>query len=38
LEALYNDLLLAELYLPSEHKAKLVLSDPGFDLLSYVAV
>jgi len=38
LEALYTDLLLAELHLPSEHKAQLVLSDPGFDLLSYVAV
>jgi Apea-like HEPN len=38
MEALYSDLLLAELNLPSEHKAQLVLNDPEFDLISYVSV
>ncbi|MEE3717863.1 hypothetical protein V2H45_14065 [Tumidithrix elongata RA019] len=38
LEALYSDLLLAELDLPSEYKAQLVLNDPEFDLISYVTV
>lgn len=38
LEALYSDLLLAELNLPSEHSAKNVLSDPKFDLMSYLSL
>ena len=36
LEALYSDLLFAELNLPSEYKTKSMLNDPEFDLMSYI--